>query len=463
MKYQLSTKIYQIGSSQMEKPEKPPKWEKILNEHSKEIFPLMNKKPIFDFVAQQNKEYAHWDEFRYKLMPENTTKEYLWALIKFFRVERYRPFRFADIKFVYSLLDEMLKQLHFFDKSSAGQIKVGEEFIIGGESIKIEGKERYIISSLMEEAIASSQLEGAATTRKVAKEILRLNKKPRSHSEKMIVNGYKTMSRLRELKDKPLTVDMIIELQREITRDTLKDKSDEGKLRDSNDVVVGDQFIPDKIYYHPPDYKEIPKLIQEFCEFANNDDPKSFMHPIIKGIILHFLIGYIHPFNDGNGRTARTVFYWYVLKQGYWLFEYMSVSRILLRSKKRYGLAYLYTETDDNDLTYFIKYNMNAIQEALEDTSNYIKKKQQEQIEAIKLVKGLKDVNLRQADILKEFMKNPEHIYTVEEIKNTYATAYDTARNDLLHLEKLSYLDKKKVNRKFIFHLKKKNVPERDT
>jgi len=57
----------------------------------------------------------------------------------------------------------------------------------------------------------------------------------------------------------------------------------------------------------------------------------------------------------------------------------MSISRILLRSKVSYGMAYLYTETDDNDLTYFINYNLNAVEEALHDMEEHITKKQKEQ------------------------------------------------------------------------------------
>jgi len=87
------------------------------------------------------------------------------------------------------------------------------------------------------------------------------------------------------------------------------------------------------VYHTPPDYNKIPDLMEEFCKFASTDED-DFIHPLIKGIILHFLIGYIHPFTDGNGRCARSIFYWYMLSRGYWLFEYMPISRILLHSKK---------------------------------------------------------------------------------------------------------------------------------
>ena len=303
----------------------------------------------------------------------------------------------------------------------------------------------------MEEAIASSQLEGAATTRKLAKEMLRLNKKPRTYDEKMIVNGYRTMKRITELTDEKLTPELILDLHAMITKDTLKQKKEEGAFRDNNDIVVGDTVYIEKIYHRPPDYKQVPKLMEELCDFVNAVDENKFIHPVIKSIIVHFLIGYIHPFTDGNGRLARTLFYWYVIKRGYWLFEFMAVSRIILQSKTKYGLAYLYTETDDNDLTYFINYNLEIIEKALNEMQKYIAHKQKEQAEALKFLQGSRDINLRQADILKEFVKNADKNFLIKEIMTTYNVAYDTARHDLLHLTNLKYITVEKRRNKFLF------------
>ncbi|MEA1864132.1 MAG: Fic family protein [Euryarchaeota archaeon] len=285
----------------------------------------------------------------------------------------------------------------------------------------------------MEGAIALSQLEGADTTRKIAKEILRLKRKPENYSEHMIVNSYETMRKMTKMKDVTLTPETILELHKNITKDTLEDKNDEGRFRDSNEIVVGDPLAYGKIYYTPPDYKRINSLMEEFCKFASNDCGE-FIHPAIKGIFLHFLIGYIHPFNDCNGRTARTIFYWYMLSRGYWLFEYMSIYRIILRSKTKYGLAYLYTETDETDLTYFINYNLNAIEEALYDMEDYINKKQKEYSEALNLIQGIRDINLRQAEILKGFMRNPEKRFIINEIMTIYNVYFTPPQLELFQI-----------------------------
>jgi len=247
-----------------------------------------------------------------------------------------------------------------------------------------------------------------------------------------------------------LTPEFLLEIQTMITKETLKDSTDVGKFRDNNEVVVADDNS-DSIFHVPPDYKKISELIKNLCDFANNDDDEEFIHPIIKGSILHFLIGYIHPFNDGNGRTARSVFYWYVLSRGYWLFEYMAVSRRILRSKKDYGLAYLYTELDEMDLTYFLKYVMGRIDDSLNDLLEYIKFKQEEQKETQKILENLKFLSFRQADILEEMMSNPDKYFSIQEVAAVYHIVYQTARTDLLYLTQKGYLTMRTVGRKFLF------------
>lgn len=436
----------------MKIPEKPKDGSEVMKSilaGNKNPFKLLDDPQIKSFIAKCSQEYIHWDQLKRKEIPKNANAEDIWAILKMFRLQQYKLLKFNGWQFKYILLGDTQRKLHLLDKGAAGNLETNLTSINQGD------KDKYMISSLMEEAIASSQLEGAATTRKIAKEILRLRRKPRNISEQMIVNGYETMQKIVKMKDKQITSQMILDLQSSITKDTLKNQKDEGRFRDNNEIVVGDPLDASKIYHMPPDYKQISKLIDEFCTFAS-DDEGEFIHPIVKGIILHFLIGYIHPFNDGNGRTARTIFYWYVLSRGYWLFEFMAISRILLHSKVRYGLAYLYTEKDENDLTYFINYNLEAMESALIDMEKYIAKKKEEQQEAMSLVHGIKDINLRQAGILKDFVKEPGKHVIIPEVMSNYNVVYQTARNDLLSLTDRGYLEKKKMKNKFVFKLAKK-------
>ena len=421
----------------MKLPEKPFDWESLFNRDSYKIIETIKKNDLLKQVSEYNKRYLYWSEIKYRVK-NDLQRRYIWAFMKFFRSEKYEEISFNYIKMKYSLLSDFNRKLCSFDKFLAGNIEI--------QTKSLGLQKSYIISSLMEEAIASSMIEGAATTRSIAKRMLREKRKPRTKDEKMISNNYETMQYILTQKDKKMSPQLLLEIQKRITRDTLENQRDEGMFREGY-IEVGHS---DMIAHIPPNYKEIPKLIEEFCAFTNTDSEK-FIHPILKAIILHFLIGYIHPFNDGNGRTARSVFYWYLLSKGYWLLEYMAVSKMIIRSRRNYDLAYLYSEYDEMDLTYFIKYMLDCIEYSLKDTLDYIKNKQHEQGQVKKIISENPTLNLRQAMIIEEFMKNPSKIFTIKEIAEIYHIVYQTARSDLLFLNKKGFIDKQISGRTFVF------------
>lgn len=428
----------------MKIPQKAPDIWEILRQHP-EILSMLADPQMQELVVKYNKEYVHWDELRHRKLPVEAEK--LWVLIKSARMMQAKRLEFGEWTFQYVLSGETQRQLHLLDTKGAGNLESGP----GG--VSAADRKRYIVNSLMEEAIASSQLEGAATTREAAKKMLRQERKPKDYSEKMIINGYRTMCMIAEMKEKSISVEKILEIHREIVRDTLEDTEEEGQFRNNNEIVVADPKDATTIYHVPPDYRKIPSLMEEFCKFASNDQD-DFIHPLIKGIILHFLMGYIHPFTDGNGRCARSIFYWYMLSRGYWLFEYMPISRILLYSKGKYAKAYLFTETDGNDLTYFINYNLPAIEKALKDLEEYITRKKQEQNETMQMIEASEHLNLRQADILKNLFEEPDRYFSIAEIKGKYNVAYDTARNDMQYLTKMGYIEKIERGKSFMYRYK---------
>ena len=262
----------------------------------------------------------------------------------------------------------MQKFLHEFDMNFGGTI-------MSTGTISSKNKQYYLLSSLMEEAIASSQMEGANTTRRVAKDMLRKQAKPKNKDQQMIVNNYNTIRYLSEHKDEALTPELLLEIHGRISEKTLTNCEDEGKFRKDDNIVVMDE-LHGEIAHTPPSHTSIQQYIQDLCDFANNDE--KYIHPIVKAIIIHFMISYVHPFVDGNGRTARSLFYWYMLKKGYWLTEFLSISRIIYKTKSQYEKSFLYVENDDLDLGYFINYHLNILQRAFDELKSYLDKKSKE-------------------------------------------------------------------------------------
>lgn len=421
--------------------EKPPALDKVNFHVLWKVVTDPKKDALFHRI---NNKYLYWDKVKYKT-PAGVDPITFWYAVKVKRNIVAKRFTLGNRTFKFAVTNKMLELLHLLDLNLGGTL--GTQGIIPERDKKF-----YLINSIMEEAIASSQMEGASTTRKVAKEMLRKQLKPKNRGQQMIYNNYATIRYLVENQEQEFSVELLKEIQRLITHKTLTNREYEGSFRTSDDIMVMDS-ITGEIAHTPPFYEDIEKWIAQLADFINHDDEKFFIHPIIKGIIIHFMIAYIHPFTDGNGRTARSLFYWYMLKKGYWLTEYLSISRIIYRSKKKYEIAYLYTENDENDLSYFIQYNLEVMYKAFKELKLYIQRKLQEQSDLLYL-KEIPEINERQAQILKILTEKPKSILTAKELTSLFNVTVKTTRNDLQELVRLGFMKEIKINQRQLGYIK---------
>lgn len=313
----------------------------------------------------------------------------------------------------------------------------------------------HLINSLMEEAITSSQLEGASTTRAEARELLKQAAKPSDIGEQMILNKYAAMEQVREFKDKDLTPEMVLQIHKTITAKTLPE-NEVGVLRSRDDIDIKSRG---EVVHHPPNSTELKTRLGTLCQFANMKSKDAFMHPIVHGILLHFLLAYDHPFTDGNGRTARALFYWSLLKGGYDVVQYIPISRKLKEVREEYDKAYLRTETDDGDITYFIIQQLTVIGEALDDTLRYLEKKDKQKSLADEVVRKWRikyTLNARQKALLGRAIRKPNPNFTVKSHQRSHGVAHQTARTDLLELEQHGLLEKRQQGKVFVYSLSKK-------
>ena len=184
----------------------------------------------------------------------------------------------------------------------------------------------------------------------------------------------------------------------------------------------------------------------------------------MKAILLHFMLAYDHPFVDGNGRTARALFYWSMANQNYWLMEFISISEIIKRAPYKYARSYLYTETDENDVTYFVIHQLGIVLQAIDALYVFIKNQSQEINETAELLytnEALNNkLNYRQIALIKHALKHPNMHYRIEPHRQSHGVTYDTARTDLLNLVKLGLLLKQKLGKAFTFTIPN-NLKER--
>lgn len=352
-----------------------------------------------------------------------------------------RPLPLADAHgepFYIAVSDEAQRLLHEIDRD-AGPIVVGEN------------RDRFIVSSVIEEAITSSQLEGASTTRLAAKEMLRSGRPPRDRDERMIFNNYRAMELIRRRRSERLSSAFIFELHEVITRDTLDTADGAGRFRRANeDIVIVDEA--DGVVVHvPPPAETLAERLDALCRFANGGEVGFFLHPVLRAVLSHFWLAYDHPFIDGNGRTARALFYWSMLNQGYWLAEFISISRILKTAHAQYSRAFLFTETDGNDTTYFALQQLRVQRRAMDDLAAEVRSRTA-QIAATRDELRLSGrFNVRQLALLTHALQHPDTVYTIEAHRRSHNVVYQTARTDLLELAEEGLLRQQKSGKKFVF------------
>jgi Fic family protein len=432
----------------MRMPTPPPSLSEAIPESDPGWFIRLGDPAVAEFVRRANDSYVSWHKVQhYKNLPDGFTPKQGWGAIVVSRIQQHQPIaiQFDSSRLVYWNPPAHLECLHKIDQQGGGAIGSNSIHIPSGDN------ERYLLNALMEEAIASSQLEGAVTTRKVAKRMLREGRRPRSKAEKMIVNNYLAIQRIRDCQNDALCPELLKEWHAILTSGTLDDPTNEGQFRTPHDQVVVEDSYTHEVLHTPPAADSLNGRIEEICTFAN-EKSKPFIHPVIKAIILHFAIGYVHPFADGNGRTARALFYWYMLRHGYWLFEFLPLSRLFLQAPAKYARAYLHTEIDRGDVTYFIHYNLTVILRAMKEFHLYLSAQQQRISEAARLLDRTPGLNHRQQSLIYHALKNSDAMYTIQEYKGTYGVSYGTAHSDLLRLAEVKYLQMTRQGNKIVFY-----------
>jgi Fic family protein len=263
----------------------------------------------------------------------------------------------------------------------------------------------------------------------------------------MIVNNYNTINFIRDNSKEDLTPALVMKIHEMMTEGALDIPDAAGRFRREDENIVVGNGITGETVYVPPTAAGLPHFVECLCALFNDKSQEVFIHPIIRGIIIHFLVAYYHPFADGNGRTARALFYWYMMRNNYWLVQYLSISRIIKGSKKSYEKAYLYAEHDTNDIGYFIQYNLNVLHKSFDELRKYLERKHGEKRKSERLLR-LGDVSKRQAEILNRYIENPDEVITSNSVIHRFNVSPGTAKADLKDLTAKGYLKEISLNRR---------------
>ena len=417
---------------------------------------VMNRDPeaapqLFMLQPEPENHYRHWDDVRRHPAPAGMDdSEAWWFALKmrrnlarqgtWFRDTQNREFWFTEPNFIRAGLRNV-------DLNWGGLLGAATP-----TGLPTAGEARtYLVRSLAEEPFSSSFLEGAATTREIAKQLIFKGRAPRTRDERMVLNNYRALSFVKQNVSRPLTVELILETHRIVTEGTLERPEMAGVFRGTDDDIRVFDDTTGEVLHAPPSANELQARAELLCEFANEAAPdRGFIHPVVRAIIIHFMLAYDHPFVDGNGSTARALFYWSMLRSGYWLAEYASISSAINQAPVKYGRAFLETETDDADLTYFIVHQCRMIEQAEQALRAYIERKRGEVDSlASELDRTRRDggYNHRQTTLLNDFVRRRSPSATIADYQHVHSVSYHTARNDLEELTAKGLLLKRRAGR----------------
>jgi Fic family protein len=143
-----------------------------------------------------------------------------------------------------------------------------------------------------------------------------------------------------------------------------------GEFR-KNQVVVGN--------YKAPDNKDVKFLIDKLCTWLQDEfnfgKDQSFINSIIQAIVTHVYIAWIHPFSDGNGRTARLLEYYLLLRAGVPDIASHVLSNFYNITRSEY-YRQIQNATLKKDLTEFIKYAIQGFRDGLNEVLETIQENQ---------------------------------------------------------------------------------------
>jgi len=390
--------------------------------------------------------YLHWDELRRLRPPSGLDHHRWWFATTFGRVAKRtivpglrdkqgEPFWFCSV-------DALARATHELDRRDASRAFLEA---LGDEVARTEHR----FDQLVEEAISSSLIEGARiTTRAAAKAMIRDEREPTSHGERMIRNNFLAMTRLLELVDEELTIDHLLEIHAILGRDALDVASAEGRFRTASETVHVVDSVSGEIWHDPPAAAELGVRMGALLAFANGREATdAFIHPLLRAMILHFWLAYVHPFVDGNGRMARALFYWQMLRSGYDFARYLSISGPIDRSKRAYYMAFAHSETSGGDLTYFVLNQLQVLNAATNDLTAHLAERGR-QMRAISVaITASESLTHRQRAALETLVRDPQEGLVVKGHAHAHGVTYLTARKDLQDLEREGLVRRVRVGR----------------
>lgn len=178
--------------------------------------------------------------------------------------------------------------------------------------------------------------------------------------KKEVLNYLKALDSIPEYAGKKtIDVNLFCKIHKTITLGTLRDDRDCGVFR-NRQVFVGRRIFEGTgfkqiVEYMPPETKDVPRLVSEYLDWTNSNDVKE-INPIILAGIIHYEVARIHPFIDGNGRTARLMAALILYRSGFDHRRFFALDDYYDEDRASYYAALKTAQTNIGDVTKWLEY-----------------------------------------------------------------------------------------------------------
>jgi len=283
--------------------------------------------------------------------------------------------------------------------------------------------------ALILETHHSTHIEGTALSLDQAKSILE-GKKVKGvnrDDERELLNYKKAMDFISKYlgKDYPMAEGVIRELHKILVKGVRGGQANPGNYRKIQNYVVNSRTR--EVIYTPPPPFDVPHLMHEFVEWINSAEGIS---PVLVAAISQFQFVHIHPFIDGNGRTARLISTLILYKTGYDFKKLFTISEYYDKDRPGYYAAIQSVRKNNMDMTAWLEYFVEGLRSQMEE----IQQKGEQIIKQDNTLQKIKKIglNLRQKEAVKYIIKNGR--ITANEYQSVASCIRRTAQRDLEEL-----------------------------
>lgn len=303
--------------------------------------------------------------------------------------------------------------------------------------------------ALIRAAHASTAIEGNPLTLEEVSQLAQGRKVMATRkAEQEVLNYLKVLENIEKYQEGgKITGKIILKLHKDVTKKTLENPEHEGRYRELQ-VYVGSR-ITGEVVFMPPTPEEVPDLMNEFTEWINSNESHN-IDPVIVAGLSHYEFVRIHPFVDGNGRTARALATLILNLREFDIKKFFALDDYYDSDRTAYYNALKSVDQKTLDLTQWLEYFTGGVLLSIS--------KVKEKVVRLSL-EGHKKAARGQVALTEKQSKIVEHILskgriTSAEIQNMFKISRQAVHKELVKLIELDLIEQKGAGKAIYYIIK---------